>query len=50
MKVKPKDAVEGKTILVVDDILTTGTTGSVCADVLKEAGADKVYVLTVARA
>ncbi len=37
-------------VMLVDDVLTTGATASICARVLKYAGAEKVYVLTVARA
>jgi ComF family protein len=42
--------VAGERILLVDDVLTTGATVSACAQVLKEAGAEEVFVLTVARA
>jgi len=45
---KPKE-VAGREILLVDDVLTTGTTVSECARVLRRAGASKVYVATVAR-
>jgi len=35
--------------LLVDDVLTTGTTASECARVLRRAGATRVWVATVAR-
>jgi ComF family protein len=36
-------------ILLVDDVLTTGATAAACTRALKRAGADEIYVLTVAR-
>jgi orotate phosphoribosyltransferase len=36
-------------VLLVDDVLTTGTTVSECARLLRKAGADNVWVATVAR-
>ncbi|HKT52159.1 MAG TPA: ComF family protein [Candidatus Angelobacter sp.] len=44
------DAVRGRTILLVDDVMTTGTTAGECARVLLRAGAKEVFVATVARA
>jgi ComF family protein len=41
--------IEGESILLIDDVFTTGATVSSCARVLKEAGARDVFVLTVAR-
>jgi ComF family protein len=34
-----------KTALIIDDVITTGTTLDVCSEVLKEGGAEKVYGL-----
>ncbi len=42
--------VSGKTILVLDDVSTTGSTLSSSAEALLSAGAKDVYALTVARA
>ena len=41
--------IEGRRVLLVDDVLTTGTTVSACARILKDGGADAVDVLTLAR-
>ena len=43
------EAVQGRSVLLVDDVFTTGTTLSECAKVLRSAGAEKVWVATVAR-
>ncbi|MGB9679527.1 MAG: ComF family protein [Thermoanaerobacteraceae bacterium] len=44
-----KNAVENKKILLIDDVITTGATLDECARVLKEYGAEDIYVATIAR-
>ena len=47
--VKEGGEVQGKRILLVDDVLTTGSTIDECAKVLRRAGAAQIEVFTVAR-
>lgn len=47
--VRPK-LVDGKNVLLVDDVFTSGATASACAKVLKKSGATSVKVFTLARA
>ena len=49
MKVFDESITEGKTILVIDDVMTTGSTLNECARALKHAGVKKVYGLVIAR-
>lgn len=48
-EVRKMEAVEGKRILLIDDVFTTGATVQECASVLREAGVIEVHVLTLAR-
>ena len=41
--------VEGRRVVLIDDVLTTGATVGACARVLRRAGASQVDVLTLAR-
>ena len=43
------DDIQGKRIILIDDVMTTGSTTSECARVLKTAGAASVIVLTLAK-
>lgn len=42
--------VAGKSLLVIDDVVTSGATINACAEALLAAGASQVYALTLARA
>lgn len=48
-RVPHRKQVEGRSVLLVDDVLTTGATAGACAAALKRAGAARVAVLTLAR-
>ena len=43
-------SVDGKSILLVDDVYTSGATVNECSRVLKRGGAKEVFVVTLARA
>jgi ComF family protein len=48
-RVVAPERIAGRTVIVVDDVMTTGTTVSECARMLKRAGAQRVFAATVAR-
>lgn len=49
-RVHKPEKIAGRRILLVDDVYTTGSTLSECADLLMSAGAETVAALTLARA
>lgn len=46
----PERPVQGKTILLIDDVYTSGATVNECSRALRSGGAKEVFVLTLARA
>jgi ComF family protein len=49
-EIRGRDRMEGGHLLLVDDVFTTGATAAACAAALKRGGAERVTVLTLARA
>lgn len=47
---KYKEDIKGKTILLCDDVMTTGATLCECCRILEEAGAEDVFCVTFAKA
>jgi predicted amidophosphoribosyltransferase len=44
-----RENIKGKSVLLIDDIATTGSTIIECAKILKKAGAEKVHAVVIAR-
>lgn len=47
--VDPSAELDGRTVVLVDDVLTTGSTANACARALKRAGAGRVELISWAR-
>ena len=48
-RLRPRAAVRGQRVLLVDDVMTTGATAHACAAALRRGGARSVVLLTLAR-
>ena len=48
-KIQNGTSITNKRILLVDDVITTSSTASLCAKLLKKAGASEVIMLCIAR-
>ena len=47
--IKRCDHLEGKKVLIIDDIFTTGSTVNECSKLIKKAGTKKIGILTIAK-
>lgn len=48
-RANPSAELRGRTVVLIDDVLTTGSTANACARVLKRAGAERVDLISWAR-
>jgi len=48
-RANPSAELRGRTVVLIDDVLTTGSTANACARVLKRAGAQRVDLISWAR-
>ena len=49
-RIKSNSKLDGKNILVVDDVITTGSTINECTKIIKSAGAENIYAGSIALA
>ena len=50
MPVKARQQIKGRTVMLVDDVCTTGATLRAAAELMRKAGAKTVIWVTVAKA
>lgn len=41
--------IKGKNVILIDDVMTTGATVNECKNILKKSGANKIFILTIAK-
>ena len=49
IRVKDKQLIENKNVLLIDDIYTTGSSTSACQDILQKAGAREVKIIAIGK-
>lgn len=50
LNIDKKELIRDKNIIVLDDVITTGATINECVQILKDAGANKIFALSLAMA
>ncbi|MBU0558042.1 MAG: ComF family protein, partial [Bacteroidetes bacterium] len=46
-RINKKKKIKIKTVALIDDVITTGSTMKECARILKSAGVEKIYAISV---